>query len=325
MDLKVKKPLERVPGVAEVELWGVGRKEINIDLRLDDIKRYRVDVGQVFQKLDAINVNRSLGRVVDGEVKYSALTQGTLASVTDIETIPVNDRGLLLRDIADIIYEAPPRSSGSRLNGQEALGFMVRKTSEANVVETANGVLETIENLRDDPAMGDINLFLWFNQGREITKSLSGLLSSGIVGALLAVVVLVFFLRRLDASLIIALSIPFSIVSAIGFLYFTGKTLNALTMLGLMLATGMLVDNAVVVLESIYQKLEKGMDRVSAARVGTQEVITAVIAATLTSVIIFVPLCSDRNRSSRFSSRTPGHPSFSPCCARSSSHLRSSR
>lgn len=290
LDLKVKKPLERVPGVAEVRLWGVGRREVNIDLRLDDIKRYHVDVGQMFQKLDAINVNRSLGRVVDGEVKYSALTQGTLQSLTDIETIPVNDRGLLLRDIADIVYEAPPRSTGSRLNGKNSLGFAVSKTSEANAVEVSNEVLETIESMKDDPSMGDISLFTWFNQGKEIVRSLSGLLDSGIVGAVLAVVVLVFFLRRFDASMIIALSIPFSIITAIGFLYMTGKSLNALTMLGLMLATGMLVDNAVVVLESIYQKLEKGMNRLDAAQVGTQEVITAVIAATLTSIIIFVPL-----------------------------------
>ena len=290
LDLKVRKPIERVPGVAEVQLWGVGRREVNIDLRLDDVKRYRVDVGQMFRKLDDINVNRSLGRVVDGEVKYSALTQGTLLSITDIETIPVNDRDLLLRDVADILYEAPPRSSGSRLNGQNSLGFMVRKTSEANAVDVSNGVLAEIEQMKNDPAMGDVNLFLWFNQGKEIVRSLTGLLQSGVVGAVLAVVVLVFFLRRFDASMIIALSIPFSILSAIGFLHMTGKSLNALTMLGLMLATGMLVDNAVVVLESIYQKLEKGMDRVAAARVGTQEVITAVIAATLTSIIIFVPL-----------------------------------
>ena len=290
LDLKVQKPLERVPGVAEVQFWGVGRREVNIDLRLDDIKRYRMDVGQMFRKLDDINVNRSLGRVVDGEVQYSALTQGTLLSLTDIETIPVNDRGLLLRDVADILYEAPPRSSGSRLNGQNSLGFMVRKTSEANTLEVTNGVLEKIEELKNDPAMGGINLLLWFNQGKEIVKSLSGLLSAGVLGAILAVFVLVLFLRRFDASMIIALSIPFSIVSAIGFLYFSGKSLNVLTMLGLMLATGMLVDNAVVVLESIYQKLEKGMDRVKASRVGTQEVIMAVIAATLTSIIIFVPL-----------------------------------
>ncbi|HUG82436.1 MAG TPA: efflux RND transporter permease subunit [Bryobacterales bacterium] len=290
LDLKVKKPLERVPGVAEVMLWGVGRREINIDLRLADIKRYRVDTGRLFQRLDAVNVNRSLGRVVDGEVQYSALTQGTLASLTDIETIPVNDRGLLLRDIADIIYEAPPRSSGSRLNGQEALGFLVRKTAEANSVETSRGVVNVLDELRNDPSMGEINVFLWFDQGKEIIRSLSGLLDSGLVGALLAVLVLACFLRRWAAAMVIALSIPFSIVAAIGFLYFSGKTLNALTMLGLMLATGMLVDNAVVVLESIYQKLEKGMDRVTAARVGTQEVITAVVAATLTSVIIFVPL-----------------------------------
>jgi HAE1 family hydrophobic/amphiphilic exporter-1 len=290
LELKIRKPLERVPGVAEVEIWGVGRREVNIYLRLDDLKKYRVDVGQLFQRLDDINVNRSLGRVVDGKVRYSAMTQGTLRSLREIEDIPVNQRGLRLADIADVEYEAPPRNWGNRLNGEYAVGFAVKKTSEANTIETVNGLLQGVENLRQDPTLGDLELFLWFNQGKEIQKSLTGLLSAGSTGAVLAVLVLLLFLRRLGAAMIIALAIPFSIISAVGFLYLSGKTLNVMTMLGLMLATGMLVDNAVVVLESIYQKLEKGYERVTAARVGTQEVITAVTAATLTSVIIFVPL-----------------------------------
>ena len=290
LDLKIKKPIERVPGVAEVEVWGAGRREIDIDLRLDDIKRYRVDIRQLFQRLDDINVNRSLGRVVDGEIRYGAMTQGTLASVTDIENIPVNDRGLRLDDIADIVYDTPPPTGGHRLNGKSAVGFVVRKTSQANTVKVVDGVLAKIEEIGKDPTLEGIDLMLRFNQGEQITKSLTGLLSAGAFGAVLAVLVLICFLRKWGATLVIALAIPFSIISAVGFLYLSGQTLDVFTMLGLMLATGMLVDNAVVVLESIYQKLEMGMDRVSAAKVGTQEVITAVIAATLTSVIIFVPL-----------------------------------
>ena len=290
LDLKIKKPIERVPGVAEVGLWGAGRRQIDIDLRLDDLKRYRVDVPQLFQRLDDINVNRSLGRVVDGEIRYGAMTQGTLASVTDIENIPVNDRGLRLADIADIVYDAPAPTGGNRLNGKSALGFEVGKTSQANTVKVVDGVLAKLEEIGKDPTLEGIDLRLWFNQGEQITKSLTGLLSAGVFGAILAVLVLICFLRKWGATLVIALAIPFSIISAVGFLYLSGQTLDVFTMLGLMLATGMLVDNAVVVLESIYQKLEMGMDRVSAAKVGTQEVITAVIAATLTSVIIFVPL-----------------------------------
>ena len=290
LDLKIKKPIERIPGVAEVALRGAGRREIDIELRLNDIKRYRVDIRQLFQRLDDINVNRSLGRVVDGEIRYGAMTHGTLASVTDIENIPVNDRGLRLGDIADIVYDAPAPTGGNRLNGEFAVSFEVRKTSQANTVKTVDGVLAKIEEILKDPTLEGIDLKLWSNQGEQITKSLTGLLSAGVFGAILAVVVLICFLRKWGATLVIALAIPFSIISAVGFLYLSGQTLDVYTMLGLMLATGMLVDNAVVVLESIYQKLEMGMDRVNAAKVGTQEVITAVIAATLTSVIIFVPL-----------------------------------
>jgi HAE1 family hydrophobic/amphiphilic exporter-1 len=147
-----------------------------------------------------------------------------------------------------------------------------------------------IERLNMDPALEGIEVLVWHDAGKEITKSLSGLLNAGLLGAILAVAVLYLFLRRVGATLLIGLSIPFSVISSIGFLYLLGNSLNVLSMMGLMLATGMLVDNAVVVLESIYQNLEKGKDRVTAACQGTQEVIRAVIAATLTSIIIFVPL-----------------------------------
>ena len=290
LDLKIKKPLERIPGVAEVDILGVDRQEINIYLRLDDIKRYRVDVSRLFRRLDSANLNVSLGKVEDGGLRYSVLTRGVMASMEDIRNFPVNERGVKLSDVADISIDNPRVNFGRHLNGEYAIALAVRKSSQANTVETVNRVMAKIEELNQDPALEGIQVLVRFNAGEQITRSLSGLLVAGTTGMLLAVIVLLGFLRRLNATLTIGLTIPFSILASVGFLYLLGKTLNVLSMMGLMLATGMLVDNAVVVLESIYQYLEKGTPRLMAARLGTQSVITAVAAATLTSIIIFVPL-----------------------------------
>ena len=290
LDLKIKKPLERVPGVAEVAIEGVNRQEIDIYLRLDDVKRYQVDVGRLFRRLDSANLNLSLGEVEDGGLRYSVLTRGAMASLEEIRNFPINNRGLQLSDVADVYFDNPRVNFGLHLNGKYAISLEVRKASQANTVETVNRVMDRIRELNQDPSLEGIQVLVRHNSGERITQSLSGLLLAGTAGSLLAVIVLLVFLRRLDATLTVGLAIPFSILASVGFLYLLGKTLNVLSMMGLMLATGMLVDNAVVVLESIYQYLEKGRDRLTAARLGTRSVITAVVAATLTSMIIFVPL-----------------------------------
>ncbi|HYP07010.1 MAG TPA: efflux RND transporter permease subunit, partial [Bryobacteraceae bacterium] len=283
-------PLERIPGVAGVELFGAQRREVDVYLRLDDVRRHRVDVGSLFRRLDSANLNVSLGRVEDSHSRYDAITRGVIRSLEDIREFPVDGRGLKLKDIADIVYDKPVSRGGRHLNGRYAVGLDVRKSSQANTVETARRVREKIEEIEKDPSLGGTRIQVGWDAGEQITKSITGLLEAGIVGAVLAVVVLFVFLRRLAPTLVIGFAIPFSMVGTIGLLYMFGKTLNVLSMMGLMLAAGMLVDNAVVVLESIYQKIENGMDRVTAAIVGTKEVLSAVVAATLTSIIIFVPL-----------------------------------
>ncbi len=290
LDLKLKKPLERIPGVGEVNIWGVDRRRVDIDLRADDLRRHKVDVQKLFRQLGDVSRNRSVGRVVDGDIRYGAVAHTEISSVEAIRNFPVNDRGLRVQDVADVDFEMRPSASGRLLNGHNAIGFEVMKSSEANTVDTVRQIMEQLDEIRRDPAMEGIQIRVFHDSAKEITRALSGLLEGGIVGALLAVAVLILFLRKLGATLVIAFSIPFCMVATIGLLYMTGYTLNTLTMMGLMLSCGMLVDNAVVVLESIYQKLEKGMSRVTAARVGTQEVLTAVVASTLTSIIIFVPL-----------------------------------
>lgn len=293
LDSQVKKPLERIPGVGEVQVWGTDRKQVDIFLRLEDIKRHRVDVGSVYRAIEGANANLSLGQVSDGGLRYSAVTKGALQSVEEIARFPIGQHGLVLSDIADVIVDQRPRNQGRHQNGTQAVGIVIQKASEANTVETVDQVQAAFERWAADPSMDGLEVRWWHNSGEEIRSSLGDLLKAGSIGAILAVAVLIAFLRRLDASIAVGLAIPFSVLTATGFLYFMGGSLNTLSMMGLMLAAGMLVDNAVVVLESIFQKLERGESPADAARDGAGDVTVAVIAATSTTMIIFVPLLFD--------------------------------
>ncbi|MDA0205522.1 MAG: efflux RND transporter permease subunit [Acidobacteria bacterium] len=290
IDRKLKKPLERIPGIAETELWGLNRQQLDVYLRTDDLKRYQVDVGRLYRTLNSVNTNISLGMVEDGGARHGAISKSAITSVDDIAQFPVNERGLRLGQVADIVFDQPIRNNGQHLNGEYAIGFSVRKSSEANTVETVEQAIALIDALSNDPELEGLEVHIWHDAGKEIVESLSGLLGAGTIGAGLAVFTLFLFLRRMGPSLAIGAAIPFSVIATIGFLYLGGGTLNLLSMMGLMLAAGMLVDNAVVVLESIYQKMEKGLTPFEAAKQGAGEVTTAVIAATLTTIIVFVPL-----------------------------------
>lgn len=290
VNARIRRPLQRVPGVADVEIWGSQPREVEIYLRLADVQRHGVDVGSLFRRLNAANVDVSLGPLVNAGSRYQALRRGTLRSLKEIEDFPVNDRGVRLSEVADIQFDVPRSDFGRHLNGEYAIGFGVRKTSQANTVETVRAARKKIEEMNADPALKGSKLKVWFDAGEEIERSLWGLLESGFVGAWLSVAVLYVFLRRLSPTLAIGAAIPISMIAAVGFLYLLGMTLNILSMMGLMLASGMLVDNAVVVLESIYQHRERGEGLVEAALNGTRSVLVAVIASTLTTIIIFVPL-----------------------------------
>ena len=293
LDSRVKKPLERIPGVGNVELWGTDRKQVDIFLRIDDIKRYGVDVGRLYRSIRGAALNLTLGRVSDGGHRYTAIAKGAIESVDAINQFPIGQHGLVLADIADVVYDQRPRNSGRHHNGSYAVGLMLQKTADANTVDVVSEVLESFDEWAGDPTMDGLAVRWWHNSGDEIHNGLSELVTAGSIGAVLAMMVLFAFLRRLDASLAVGLAIPFSVLTAIGLLYFSGGSLNILSLMGLMLAAGMLVDNAVVVLESIFLRLERGDPPGRAARRGAGEVTVAVIAATSTTMIIFVPLLFD--------------------------------
>ncbi|MEE9240737.1 MAG: efflux RND transporter permease subunit, partial [bacterium] len=145
LNLKIIRPLEQIPGVAEVEIHGAARQEIAIYLRLDDVKRYRVDVGRLFRRLQAANLDVSLGHVTDGGVRYGVLARGAMGSIEEFRKFPVNERGILLADVADIDFRNPIINSGRHLNGEYAMSLEIRKASEANTVATVRRVMEKIE------------------------------------------------------------------------------------------------------------------------------------------------------------------------------------
>ncbi|HET6372455.1 MAG TPA: efflux RND transporter permease subunit, partial [Candidatus Polarisedimenticolia bacterium] len=291
LETRVKNRIRRVPGVARVDLDGVAPREIRIGLILDRVREHAIDIGTLIGKLRGATSNMVLGQVSADGLRFTARALGAFDSVDAIRDVVVNDRGLRLSDIAEITYEEPPIPYGRHLDGKYAVAVTVFKESTANTVDVVRAVHRVIqEDIDQDPLLKGVKLFVFDDQARDITNGIDGLKHSGLIGALLAVGILYLFLRRFDSTFIVSLTIPFSVVATCGALYFMGKTLNILSMMGLMLGVGMLVDNAIVVLESIARAHRSEPDPRRAALNGARGVATAVICSTLTNVIVFLPL-----------------------------------
>lgn len=286
----VADPLRRVPGVAKVELYGVDPPEVQVDLRLDDLRRHGVSAAEVAARIDAASRGLGAGQLRRADEAWPLRVVSDFGTLEAIAALPLDARGLRLSDVATVAYREPELDYGRHLDRSRAIGLNVMKESGANSVRVAEAARRALEEIARDPALAGIQVLTFTDQGREIRDSIDGLLHAGVIGAALATLVLFLFLRNLVTTLVVALAIPFSLLAACAVLYFGGRTLNILSMMGLMLAVGMLVDNAVVVLESIHRHRERGAGRLRAALRGAREVLPAVVCATGTSVIVFLPL-----------------------------------
>ena len=290
LDRNLKRPIERVEGVSRVELYGVDPKEIRILLNADRVAAHGVDLNELRALLEKSNFSVSAGRMTEGHQRFSVRPIGELSSLEEVRNILVREN-LRLGEIADVALHTPERNYGRHLDRSYAIGLDVFKQPGANLVDVADRVLETVEAARDTPQMSGINIFELESQAQGVKSSLSDLLKSGTIGAALAFLVLFLFLRQGATTIIVVLSVPFSILITLGFMYFLDISLNILSMMGLMLAVGMLVDNAVVVTESIFRYRQMMPDEpVKATLMGVREVGIAVVAGTATSIIVFVPI-----------------------------------
>ena len=290
LDRRIVKPLERIAGVASVNLDGVNPREVRIDLSAAALERHSIDIRTVQQVLRGSNLDQSLGHMRDGDTRFTLRTVAGFQSVEEIRDLPLREDGLRLSDVATVVYEEPPLTYGRHLDGNFAVGLEVSAEANANVVEVGRQLEDRIAAMDADSELDGVNFLVWFSQSREILRTLRDLAFTGVFGAILAAVVLFFFLRRVSTTIVSVLSIPFSLIVACGFIWARGGTMNTLTLLGLIVGIGMLVDNAVVVIENIFRHQEEGKDQKTAARLGASEVSTAVTAATFTSVIVFLPI-----------------------------------
>ncbi len=291
LDRLLKRRLERIEGVSRVELHGVDPREIRILLRSDRLTTYGVDIASLRDLLLGSNFAVSAGRLTAGGQRFSVRPRGEFGSVEEIRDLAINAEGLRLSDVADVELRTPERNYGRHLDRNYAIGLAVNKTTGSNLVDVTDRVIAEVEEVSQLPQMRGINIFPLDNQGDSVRDSLSDLLSAGLIGGLLAIIVLYLFLRQVSTTLIVIAAVPFSLLITLGALYFAGLSLNILSMMGLMLAVGMLVDNAVVVTESIFRHRSEQKDKpVEATLKGVQDVGLAVIAGTATTVIVFAPI-----------------------------------
>jgi HAE1 family hydrophobic/amphiphilic exporter-1 len=287
LDRRIRRPLERVSGVASVELYGVEPQEVRIDIDLDALQRHGVEPGELLERLQSANVDVDLGAVRGDLLRYDVRALARFRDVEEIRQLPVGESGLRVGDLASVTLEEPVLDYGRHLDRRFAIGIDVFKEPSANTVETVDKLMARIDDIRADPRLQGITLLVWYDAAQEIRSALSGLRNAGLFGGVLAVGVLFAFLRRVRTTAVIAVAIPFSLLATCGAMYIAGSELNVLTLLGLMLGVGMLVDNAVVVLENIHRKEGQGLRPFDAARIGVREVAMAVLAATATTIIVW--------------------------------------
>ncbi len=305
IEREFKTPLERIDGVAKVDIGGAAANEVEVAIDPDRLVAHGLNLNELTSRLQAANFSVSAGEIEEGGRRLRVQPIGEINQLQQLRDLPLNAAGLRLKDVADVRLRSARLDVGRRLDGRPAVALEVFKERNANLVEVSKRVLAEVERIRQQPDLSGVDFKIIENQGEDVTNSLLELAEAGGIGLLLSVAVLFFFLRHWPSTLMVTLAIPICFVMTLGFMYFVGVSLNVLSLMGLLLAVGMLVDNAVVVVESIYQERERMPDQpVRASIIGTRNVAIALSAGTLCHCIVFVPnLLGEKNNISIFMSQ----------------------
>ncbi|MBZ0266773.1 efflux RND transporter permease subunit, partial [bacterium] len=289
---EVKESLETRDGIAAAEVKGGEEEEIQVDVDQGKLAAIGVTIEELGGILTTSNVNRPGGRIESTDNQYLVRTLNEFASLSEIQDLVITPSGrapVRLSDVADVIWGAKEREEITRVNGRESVEIAVYKAGDANTVAAAGAVHEALPFIRDDLPQG-MELTILFDQSRFISRAVNEVRDALLIGGLLAILVLALFLRDGRPTLIIAVSIPLSIVATFILMYRLGVSLNIMSLGGLTLGIGMLVDASIVVLEAIHRRVKSGMPRARAAVEGTAEVGGAVTASVLTTIAVFFPI-----------------------------------
>ena len=296
-DQYIKERLSDVDGVGGVEVFGGRQKTVEVIMK-DAICEANGITPNTISNVLSKNSNKSAfaGQVqVQGQKVFVNVT-AELKDIKNIQSLVVSEKGpLLLSDVADVFFGVKEQISVSRVNGKDAVSIQVSKDPQANLIELSDRVLAVISEINKDLEAMDVKVVVQNNKAEMMSRNIDQIKDLAITGGLLSIFVLWIFLRRMRFILSIALSIPVSVYVAFNFFYAYDISVNSLTLIGMALAIGMLVDNSVVVIENIYRHVLNKTKREEAVVKGTKEVMRSVIAATLTTVTVFLPFIFSSN------------------------------
>jgi len=289
IDRRLMRRLERLEGVGMVSAWGQSDREIRIEVDRELAEAANLNIFEIAQTLSSSHFNLASGSLQEREGKYLLRSLAEYRSLDELAQVVVGPNDLRLDDVADIRYDFPKQERYDRYNGRQSMAVFVIKESQANTVEVCELVKAEVEAALADPALAPFEIKPIFIQGNTIISSLNQVVNSGLQGGVLALFVLLFFLRRLRLTVVIALAIPLSMFMSLPFMYFSGQTINMVSLIGLMICIGLVVDNSVVVAENIARYRGRGVSRLAAALHGASEVALPITLATATTMVVFLP------------------------------------
>ncbi|WP_246043128.1 efflux RND transporter permease subunit [Fodinibius saliphilus] len=289
---QIEQRLERIPGVASSETAGGYERQINIDISNEQMRTYGLDISTIANKLEQENIQIPAGELIEGRTIYSLRTIGEFKNVDQIRNTVIaqtDDKPLRLKDVADVEDGVAQPIGDVHVDYNKGVIINVYRQSDANVVTTANAVVENLDDLQK-PLPSGVAVDVLTNKAEFIEMSIDNLLWTGLQAIILVVLILLAFLHSGRSALIIAISIPVSIISTFSIMDWTDLSLNIISLSGLTLAVGMVVDDAVVVLENIFRFKEEGHNKSKASVFGAQEVAVPVVISTLTTLVVFIPI-----------------------------------
>lgn len=293
VDEEVKEVIQRAEGVANVEIGGGRERKILVEVEEKKLGAFNIDLGKVINKLNLNNLNLLLGDVDRRKDKALIRTMGEFETVDEIKALGVavapSGSIVRLKDVSDVKDSYLEATSFARVNTLPVVSIYIQKESTANTIKVTQMVDAELDKLKGKLDKR-IKIIKTYNQADTIKKAIDSVKTSLLHGAFLTVLILYLFLRNFKDTFIAAVSIPISVMITFGFMFFSKTTLNVMTLSGLALGIGMLVDNSVVVLENIFTKKERGVAPFDAAVVGSQEMLLAIVASTITTIVVFLPI-----------------------------------
>jgi len=292
IDKRVGDSLRQLPGVGTVQIFGGLQRQINIIINRQRLEGYGLSVLDIDKALKQENVTQPLGSIKSGFTDYLVRLPGEFATPDDINLIIIGTRDgkyVYLKDVARVEDSFKEELMKIRFNRQPSLLLMAQKQTGTNTVEVATMIKNRLKQV-EKTLPADVNMYIIFDTSKDIVSALQSLKSTVWIGIFLVILVVWFFLRRLSSSIIIALTIPFSLLVAFIYLFLSGKTINVISLSSLAIAAGMVVDNAIVVVDNISRHIEKGKSPKEASMSGASEIFLAIGASTMTTVMVFLPM-----------------------------------